>query len=101
MNWPTHAAKSLVRGLGGLSPGCKEAIRLQSAALDRKLMPVERFGLAVHIRLCKWCRAYGRQIQFLNVAARNSASEDKPPRPETLSPQARERIQQALQSRQP
>ena len=33
--------KTLARWLEGLSPSCKEATRLQSAALDRRLTAVE------------------------------------------------------------
>ena len=76
MNWPSNIVKTLVRGLGNLSPSCKEAIRLQSAALDRKLTLLERFGLRFHLVLCKWCRSYGRQITFLRSAAREPAQDD-------------------------
>jgi hypothetical protein len=80
------------------SPTCKEAARLQSLALDRKLSPLERFGLRVHLFLCKWCRCYGHQIGFLSSAAKTGPPDDLQPPPQALSPEARQRIKQALQS---
>ena len=98
MNWPSNIVKTLVRGLGDLSPSCKEAIRLQSAALDRKLTLLERFGLRFHLVLCKWCRSYGRQITFLRSAAREPAQDDRHPPQQALSSEARERIKRMLRS---
>ena len=99
MNWPPDALKSLVRGVGQLSPSCKQAVRLQSLALDRVLTPVERFGLRSHLLFCKWCRAYGKQIRFLSSAAKERASgDDRSSPPPGLSPEARARIKRSLQS---
>ena len=98
MNWHRNVLKTLVRWVGELAPSCKEAARLQSVALDRTLTPVERFGLRVHLLLCKWCRAYGKQIRFLHSAAKESAPDDDPSRPPALSSEARERIKRSLQS---
>jgi hypothetical protein len=90
--------KTLLRGIGGLSPSCKEAARLQSAALDRALTPVESYGLRFHIVFCKWCRVYGRQIKFLRSAARAQPLHEAPPStPPALSGEARQRIKRSLQ----
>jgi hypothetical protein len=98
MNWPANVIKSLMPGLGALSPSCKEATRLQSAKLDRRLTLLERFGLRCHLLLCKWCRRYGRQIKFLRAAAGDQATEDQAASQPALSVEARERIQRRLQS---
>ena len=99
MNWPANILKSLARRAGELSPSCKEAVRLQSIALDRALTPAERFGLRFHLLFCKWCRAYGKQIKFLSSAAKEHASDDDQPPPQpALSSEARERIKRSLQS---
>jgi hypothetical protein len=99
MNWPANILKSLARRAGELSPSCKEAVRLQSIALDRALTPAERFGLRFHLLFCKWCRAYGKQIRFLHSAAKKHASDDNQPSPQpALSSEARERIKRSLQS---
>ena len=90
--------KNLVRWLGAFSPSCKEATRLQSAALDRPLNPLETFGLRIHLALCKWCRRYGRQINSICSVARQHAHDDPPSRPQGLSSEARERMKQMLQN---
>jgi hypothetical protein len=97
MNWLTKTAKALARGMRDLSPGCKSATRLQSEALDRKLPFHQRFGLRVHLLLCKWCRRYGKQITFLRDAAHEHPDELTEPVPQKLSNEARERIKRTLQ----
>jgi hypothetical protein len=93
-----NVIKTLGRRLGALSPSCKEAARLQSAALDRRLTLFERFGLRCHLVLCKWCCRYGRQIQFLRSVAREHAPVARHAPPPGLSLEARERIKRRLQS---
>ena len=96
MNWLVIIVKPLVRGLAELSPGCKTAASLQSEALDRKLPLRQRFGLRVHLLLCKWCRRYGKQIAFLRNAAHEHPDEMAEPIPQKLSAEARDRIKQKL-----
>jgi hypothetical protein len=98
MNWSTKVIKTLAQMPGTLSPNCREAARLQSAALDRRLTLLERFGLRCHLILCKWCCRYGKQIKFLRSVAREQAQDDQPSPPPGLSCEARERIKQKLQS---
>jgi hypothetical protein len=98
MNWSTKVLKSLAQRLGTLSPNCKEAGRLQSAALDRRLTLLERFCLRCHLLVCKWCRRYGKQITFLRSVAREHARDDQHSLQSALSCEARERIKQKLQS---
>src|SRR5260221_3425433 len=98
MNWLVKIMKPLVRGLADFSPGCKTAARLQSEALDRKLPLRQRFGLRVHLLLCKWCRRYGKQITFLRDAAHEHPEEMAEPIPQRLSDDARERITQRLRT---
>ncbi len=88
--------KILAQKLAALSPSCKEATRLQSTSLDRGLTLSEKFGLRVHLGLCKWCSRYGGQIKFL----RSAAQDHQHSAPHGLSPEARERIKQRLRSEQ-
>ena len=96
MNWLANIVKTLARGLADLSPNCKTAARLQSEALDHKLPLRRRFGLRVHLLLCKWCRRYRKQVSFLRHAAHEHPDEMTEPVPEKLSDEARERIRQKL-----
>src|SRR6266705_6520899 len=96
MNWLVKIVKIVVSGLVDLSPNCKAVTRLQSEALDRKLPLRQRFGLRVHLLLCKWCRRYGKQITFLRSAAHEHLDELAEPIPQKLSAEARDRIKRRL-----
>lgn len=87
MNWLTKTIRAL-------SPNCKEAIRLQSDALDRPLRPLQRIGLRIHLFLCVWCLRYGKQIKFLRVAAKQCDHEHEPV--SAMPPEARERIKEQV-----
>jgi hypothetical protein len=89
MNW-------LAKSFRALSPNCKEAIRLQSDALDRPLSRMQRIGLRIHLAMCRWCSRYGKQIDFLRTIARR-CDHDQDPK-QTMPPEARERIKRRLQS---
>src|SRR5213083_2703975 len=88
--------KALLQKAGEISPNCREAARLQSEALDRPLGLGKRIGLRIHLVLCKWCRRYGRQIGFLRSAAHRHEEHEQILPPQTLLPEARERIKRRL-----
>jgi len=81
---------------GELSPNCREVSRAQSEALEHRLPAVKRFGVWLHLLLCKWCRRYGKQIRFLRAAAHDHPEEFTGVAPGKLSAEARERIKQRL-----
>ena len=90
--------KALARAASLLSPSCKQASRLQSESMDRPLTFFENFGLRIHLLLCKWCRRYGKQLKFLQNAAHQCEEHIEATPAQKLSPEARERIKQKLQS---
>ena len=47
---------------------CKEATRLVSQGLDRKLGPWDRLRLRFHLAICDACTAFNRQMEFLRRA---------------------------------
>ena len=96
MEFLKRAATALKSGLRTLSPNCREASRLQSDALDHPLPLPKRFGLRVHLLLCKWCRRYGKQIRFLRLAVHEHPDELNEAAPHSLSPEARERLKRSL-----
>jgi hypothetical protein len=87
---------ALKTGLHTLSPNCREASRLQSEALDRSLSRGQRLGLRLHLLLCKWCRRYGRHIRFLRMVVHEHPDEVNGSTPQSLPPEARERLKQSL-----
>src|SRR5271167_2120744 len=93
---PNELMKTLARGFGDLSPSCREATRLQSEGLDRRLSLRQRLGLRIHLLLCKWCRRYGRQITFLRNVAQENPDKMAESVVQNLSAEARERIKKRL-----
>lgn len=88
--------KPLFKTLGALMPNCRQAIRLQSDALERPLGRSQRIGLRIHLWLCVWCRRYGRQIGFLRSVARKCDHGEATD--QHLAAEARDRIKQALKT---
>ena len=87
---------ALKEGLGTISPTCRDAVRLQSAILDQPVPFPKRMGLGLHLLLCKWCRRYGRQLRFLRQAAHEHPDQLADAAPQSLSPEAGERLKQSL-----
>jgi Putative zinc-finger len=54
---------------------CREASRLMSQAQDRELSLGERASLQVHLALCRGCRAFNAQLDFLRRAMRELSAE--------------------------
>jgi predicted anti-sigma-YlaC factor YlaD len=90
--------RNFLQRLADLSPSCRQAARLQSAALDGPLTSTQKIGLKIHLCLCKWCRRYGTQVRFLREAAHKHPEHLIEPRLQELPDAARERIKQRLQA---
>jgi len=82
---------------------CREAVRLISEGMDRPLPVWKRIGLRVHVLICTLCERYRRQLLFIRNAVRRHPDklegQDQPAAP-SLSPEARERLKQALRQQQ-
>jgi hypothetical protein len=96
MNLFARLLKSLARGIAMLSPSCRQVSRLQTEALERKLTFLQRVGLRMHLGLCKWCRRYGKQTQFLRGVAHEHPELLAETAPHELHDAARERMKQRL-----
>ncbi len=73
---------------------CKKAAELASVAMDRKLSLLERVRLYIHTVLCRCCKCYCEQLDFLRCCAENMC-EDKEPR-HRLCDKSKEEIKEAL-----
>lgn len=49
---------------------CKEATRIMSEAQDRQLSVGERLQLEMHLAMCRGCRNFREQMDFLRMACR-------------------------------
>jgi hypothetical protein len=80
---------------------CKEASRLVSESLDRKLPWHQRLAVRFHLLLCRFCSRFRSQLLFLRAAARHhraAVEEADATAGPALSPEARQRIKRLLQS---
>jgi hypothetical protein len=82
---------------------CQDTTKLISESLDRPLSARIRFGVWLHLLICKWCDRFRRQVLFIRTALRRAAAQletqDFPALP-PLSSEARERLKQALRRQQ-
>jgi len=79
-----------------LSPNCRQAVRAQSEALDHSLPATRRFGLWMHLLICKWCRRYSGQIHFMHDATGGLPDKMTETSSSKLSAEARDRIKRQL-----
>jgi len=81
---------------------CKDVSRLVSESLDHKLPLWPRLQVRMHLLMCRLCSRFRQQMVFLKDAARHywTAGEETDASP-GLSPEARERLKQALRSSPP
>jgi transcriptional regulator with XRE-family HTH domain len=75
---------------------CKQASRLLSQSLDRRLTWRERTALRLHLTICDVCRRFGRQLLLLRQATRRMISQTEQDEQLQLSQEAKARIANAL-----
>ena len=80
-------------------PSCKEIVKLITASQDGKLSLWNRLIMNIHIRSCRPCQNFLKQLKFLRFALRNH---DERNTDETssvkLSDEARKRMKERLKS---
>ena len=75
---------------------CKQASRLLSQSLDRRLSWRERSALRLHLAICDFCRRFGKQLLILRDTVRKSVAAIEQDESLQLSQQVRERITEAM-----
>lgn len=76
---------------------CKQTSQLLSEHQERPLTWRERWALKLHLFICISCRRFNRQLSLLRRALHQLAQSDQTEQHgPALSPQARQRIRQAL-----
>jgi len=78
---------------------CRDTTKLLSESMDRDLPLRTRVGLRLHLMMCKYCKRYAQQLQFIHKAFGENAERlaesqscQAPPLPEDR----RRRIESAL-----
>ncbi len=77
---------------------CKQTSELVSKGLDKHLTITERLGVRIHLLMCRACTQYEKQLRFIRRATRrlSQGTEHGDQAATPLSPEARERIKNAL-----
>ena len=76
---------------------CKDASHLLSESQERPLTLRERWGLRLHLWMCVSCRRFDRQLSLIRQAMRSLRRHAQAQAQDAgLTPEARERIRQAL-----
>ncbi|HYD57723.1 MAG TPA: zf-HC2 domain-containing protein [Burkholderiales bacterium] len=55
---------------------CRDAARLASQAMDRRLTLGESAALRVHLSICEGCTNFRKQVEFLRAAIRQLGTRD-------------------------
>jgi hypothetical protein len=85
----------------GLTPPCNEVVKLVSEDMDRPLPLGTRLKLRLHVLICDACRRYRQQLRAIRDALRQNPDRVLGREPSAgLSPEARERLAQALRKKQ-
>lgn len=77
---------------------CREAVRLATEAMEHRLSFRRRTEMHIHFVLCSTCRVYRRQVRSLELLIRRKFRQAPSDSSDTLSREARERINHALRA---
>lgn len=107
---PTQDVKGLKLRIGliagwliRMTPPCSQVVQLVSEEMDHPLPLRTRLSIRFHFLICKWCERYRQQLIFIRSAMRRHPDKlegQDQPASATLSPEARERLKQALHRQQ-
>ena len=75
---------------------CKHATQLASRKMDKRLSLRQRLALRLHLLMCDACTQFVRQLQLMRKALAQLGRHIEHDSSVSLSPQARERIAQAV-----
>jgi len=84
--------------IGAVTPKCREVTRLISQGMERPLPLHARLKLRLHYVWCCYCGRYARQLGDIRKAARKLAENADAASSARLSPEARQRIRDAIRN---
>ncbi|WP_425289856.1 zf-HC2 domain-containing protein [Stieleria varia] len=78
---------------------CKEISKLVSSSLDRKLSFRDRIEVWMHLKMCRLCGAFWRDLRRLRSNVRGQIVEKEQDESICLNPSSKARIQAEVNSR--
>ncbi len=85
--------------LAMITEDCKKISPLFSDALDRKLSPIEKLRVRLHLYTCGACLNYASNLKFMHeVFHAPEENFDREKLPVALSSEAKDRLKNALKS---
>lgn len=82
-----------------LSTICRDATRLMIVSRDRDLTKMERFGLKSHLRGCRSCKRFEKQLGVVDVMLEQTMDVSTIDISEALDSKTRKRIRAKVMSR--
>ncbi len=78
---------------------CKEISKLVSGSLDRPLSFRDKMEVWLHLRMCRLCNAFWRDLQRLRLSVRRQVAEQEQDESIRLDASSKVRIQTAVTNR--
>ena len=98
MNPFQKANYAMMRLMVRVMPSCKDIAVLISQSMDQRLPLMKRLSIRLHVSMCSLCRRYEKQLRLLRDSAGHYANPAENEVEASLSPEAVERLQNALEN---
>lgn len=86
----------MMRLMVRLMPSCKDITASISEGMDKRLPLAKRLSIRLHVSMCFLCRRYEKQLHMIRDGTCHYADPDENEVEESLSPEAKERLEKAL-----
>lgn len=96
MTFLRKANYAMMRLMARVMPSCKDISALISEGMDRQLPLQKRLSIRLHVSMCSLCRRYEKQIHLLRGGFGYYADPDKSAAEQSLSPEAKAKLEKAL-----
>jgi len=88
--------RMMMRLLLRVMPSCKDVSLLISENMDGNLSFRQRLSIRIHVSMCRLCRRYQKQLHLLRDGTCSYADPDTNTAAQSLSPEARARLEKVL-----
>lgn len=89
---------AMMRLMVRVMPSCKDISALISQGMDEKLPLMKRLSIRLHVSMCSLCRRYEKQLRMLRAGTAHYANPDENEIEQSLSPEAKEKLEKALEN---